>query len=133
MALPPYGFRAMLVCDMSTTFSSMNDRISELVESPLVADDVRRHTAQREHANRVHAQGLADIRKAANLTQQQLATALQTDQGTVSRIERRRDLLLSTLREYLAATGAEHPRIVVERDGMEIVLDLNTFAAAEDT
>ena len=101
--------------------------------SPLIPDDVRHHTAQRVHTSRVHAQGLADIRKAANLTQQQLATALRTDQGTVSRIERRRDLLLSTLREYLAATGAEHPRIVVERDGMEIVLDLDTFAATEGT
>ncbi|WP_016692966.1 hypothetical protein [Rhodococcus rhodochrous] len=47
----------------------------------------------------------------------------------MSKIERRSDLLLSTLREYLAATGAEHPRIVVEKGGAEVSLDLDTFTA----
>jgi DNA-binding transcriptional regulator YiaG len=111
------------------TFRRMNDRISELTNSPLIADDVRRYAAEREHVNRVYAQGLADIRRAGNLTQQQLAAALSTDQGTVSRIERRHDLLLSTLRDYLVAAGAEHSRIVVERDGVEISLDLDTFVS----
>ncbi len=105
----------------------MNDRIDELAKSPLIADDVRRYTVEREQANRIHAQGLADIRLAGKLTQQQLATSLSTDQGTVSRIERRHDLLLSTLRDYLLAAGAERSRIVVERDGVEIVLDLESF------
>ena len=111
------------------TFRRMNGRIHELVESPLIADDVRRFAQERERVNQVYARGLADIRKAGNLTQQQLAAALSTDQGTVSRIERRQDLLLSTLREYLAATGAEHSRIVVERDGVEISLDLDAFVS----
>ncbi|HEY5857538.1 MAG TPA: helix-turn-helix transcriptional regulator [Aldersonia sp.] len=111
-----------------TRFRRANDRIDKLVSDPLIADDVRRHRAERETVNRIHAQGLADIRKASNLTQQQVAAALDTDQGTVSRIERRDDLLLSTLRQYLAATGAEHPRIVIEKDGLEITLDLDAFA-----
>lgn len=109
------------------TFRRMNDRIDELVNSPLIADDVRRYAAEREHVNHVYAQGLADIRRAGDLTQHQLAVALSTDQGTVSRIERRHDLLLSTLRDYLVAAGAERSRIVVERDGVEISLDLDTF------
>lgn len=115
------------------TFRRMNSRIDELVNSPLIADDVRRYAAEREHVNRVYAQGLADIRRAGNQTQRQLAEALSTDQGTVSRIERRNDLLLSTLREYLAATGAEHARIVVERDGVEISLDLDAFTTDAPT
>jgi len=68
------------------------------------------------------------IRKASNLTQQQLAVLLNTDQGTISRIERRDDLLMSTLREYLWAAGARHPRIVVDKDGVEIALELDSFA-----
>lgn len=112
------------------TFRSMNDRIDELTKSPLIADDVRRYAAEREDVNRVYVQGLADIRRAGNLTQQQLAAVLNTDQGTVSRIERRHDLLLSTLREYLAAAGAHHSRIVVEKDGVEISLDLDGFTDA---
>ena len=111
-----------------TRFSRANDRIDKLRGDPLIADDVRRYRAERETVNRIHAEGLADIRKASNLTQQQVAAALDTDQGTVSRIERRDDLLLSTLRQYLAATGAEHPKIVIEKDGVEITLDLDAFA-----
>ncbi|MFD4295452.1 helix-turn-helix domain-containing protein [Rhodococcus sp. NPDC058505] len=84
--------------------------------------------SEAQDLKRVHAEGLADIRKAGNLTQQQVAALLDTDQGTVSRIERRDDLLLSTLRQYLAATGAEHAKIVIEKEGVEIVLDLDTFA-----
>ena len=110
------------------TFRRMNNRIDELVTDPLIADDVRNYAAERENVNRVYAEGLADIRRAGNLTQQQIAEALSTDQGTVSRIERRHDLLLSTLRDYLKAAGIEHSRIVVERDGIEISLDLDTFA-----
>ena len=109
-------------------FRRMNNRIDELVSDPLIADDVRSHAAERENVNRVYAEGLADIRRAGNLTQQQIAEALSTDQGTVSRIERRHDLLLSTLRDYLKAAGIEHSRIVVERDGIEISLDLDAFA-----
>jgi len=112
-------------------FHRMNDRIDELMNSPLIAEDVRRYAAEREHVNRVYAQGLADIRRAGKLTQQQLADALDTDQGTVSRIERRHDLLLSTLRDYLVAAGVEHSRIVVEREGVEIVLDLDSFATED--
>ena len=106
-----------------TRFVRINDRIDKLAADPLIAEEVRKYRDER-----IHAQGLADIRKASNLTQKQVAAALDTDQGTVSRIERRDDLLLSTLRQYLAATGAEHPKIVIEKDGVEITLDLDAFA-----
>lgn len=111
-----------------TRFSRANDRIAGLVAKPSIAEDVRRFAGERDDANRVYAQGLADIRKASNRTQQQVAAALATDQGTVSRVERNGDMLLSTLRQYLTATGATHPRIVVEKNGVEIALDLDRFA-----
>ncbi len=66
-------------------------------------------------------------KKAGKLTQTEVATILDTDQGTVSRIENRDDLLLSTLRQYLAAAGAVHAKIVVEKEGVEITLDLDSF------
>ncbi|NLG55572.1 MAG: helix-turn-helix transcriptional regulator [Rhodococcus sp.] len=110
-----------------TRFSRANDRIDKLATDPLIADDVAQYAAERTEVNRIYAQGLADIRKAGNLTQTEVAKILDTDQGTVSRIENRDDLLLSTLRQYLAATGAVHARIVVEKEGVEIALDLDTF------
>lgn len=112
-----------------TRFRRANDRIAQLAADPLIAEDVQTFAAERERVNRIHARGLADIRKASNLTQQQMAQMLGTDQGTISKIEHRDDLLLSTLRQYLAATGAVHPKIVVEKDGVEITLELDTFRA----
>ncbi|MBM4574876.1 XRE family transcriptional regulator [Rhodococcus hoagii] len=68
--------------------------------------------------------GLAGLRKSRNLTQSAVAERLGTDQAAVSRIERRGDVLVSTLREYLTAIGAESPRVVVDFGGEDFVLDL---------
>lgn len=110
------------------TFRRANERIEQLRSKPAIAETVRGFAAEREAMNRVYAEGLADIRKAGNLTQVEMAALLGTNQGAVSRIESRDDLLLSTLRQYLTAAGAVHPKIVVEKDGVEIALDLDAFA-----
>ncbi len=44
--------------------------------------------------------------EALKLTQEQMAQILQIDQANVSRLEKRADLMLSTLRKYVAAMGA---------------------------
>lgn len=48
---------------------------------------------------------LQEIRKAMNLTQEQLAGLLDIDQGNLSRMEKRTDLMVSTLRRYIEAVG----------------------------
>jgi transcriptional regulator with XRE-family HTH domain len=53
------------------------------------------------------------LRLALKLTQEQMAELLQVDQGNISRLEQRTDLMLSTLRKYIAAMGGEL-RLVVE-------------------
>jgi transcriptional regulator with XRE-family HTH domain len=50
---------------------------------------------------------LAEIRKAREYTQAQLADELELPQGSVSKIENRTDLYLSTLRRYIEALGGE--------------------------
>ena len=50
---------------------------------------------------------LAELRRARNLTQSQLAKSLRISQPEVSRIEHQSDVYLSTLRSYVAATGGE--------------------------
>ena len=47
-----------------------------------------------------------ELRLALKLTQKQMASLLQIDQANVSRLEKRTDLMLSTLRQYIAAMGA---------------------------
>lgn len=48
---------------------------------------------------------LDKMRKARSLTQTAVAERLQVDQGSVSKLEGRTDMYLSTLREYVEALG----------------------------
>jgi DNA-binding XRE family transcriptional regulator len=50
---------------------------------------------------------LQDLRKALDLTQENVAELLGINQENVSRLERRSDLLLSTLRDYIRAMGGD--------------------------
>jgi DNA-binding XRE family transcriptional regulator len=50
---------------------------------------------------------LAELREAQDLTQAQLAERLGIDQGAVSKIERRTDMYLSTLRNVIQAMGGQ--------------------------
>jgi transcriptional regulator with XRE-family HTH domain len=74
---------------------------------------------------------LRDLRKARKLTQARVAKVLGVTQDSVSRLERRSDLLLSTLRKAVKAMGGD-VRIVVEfRDRPPVVLsDLSEEPAA---
>ena len=56
---------------------------------------------------------LRDLRKARRLTQARVAKTLGVTQDSVSRLEKRSDLLLSTLRKTVKAMGGE-VRIVAE-------------------
>lgn len=50
---------------------------------------------------------LADIRKLAGYTQLEVAPAAGLDQSEVSKLERRSDYLVSTLRRYFGAMGGK--------------------------
>ena len=50
---------------------------------------------------------LAELRRARDYTQKQLASALQVSQAQVSRVENQTDLYLSTLRGYIEALGGQ--------------------------
>ena len=50
---------------------------------------------------------LAQVRRARALTQETLARLLEMDQSEVSRLEHRSNMLLSTLRSFIRATGSE--------------------------
>lgn len=59
---------------------------------------------------------LLDLRKARELTQERMAEMLHIKQENVSRLEKRSDLLLSTLRSYIAAMGGDL-KLIVEFPG----------------
>ena len=71
---------------------------------------------------------LQHVRKALDLTQEQMAKLLGIGQDSVSRIENRSDMLISTLRTYIEAMGgslkvvAEFPdgRVTLAGFGVEL-------------
>ena len=50
---------------------------------------------------------LQELRRAHKFTQEKIAQLLNIDQANVSRLEKRSDLMLSTLRDYVMAMGGE--------------------------
>ena len=101
------------------------ERMRQLAKRPGANKQVAAIREQMRDADRLYAADLAAIRKAANITQTELATLMGTAQSEVSRIERRDDILLSTLATYLSRVG-EHPRVVVTVNGHDVELDLTT-------
>jgi DNA-binding XRE family transcriptional regulator len=65
---------------------------------------------------------LQDLRRAKKLTQEQMAAALHIGQDSVSRIEKRSDFLLSTLRTYVSAMGGSLDLIVRFPDRAPVIL-----------
>ena len=63
-----------------------------------------------------------ELRRARKLTQVRLAKALGITQDGVSRLEKRTDLLLSTLREYVEAMGGKLSLIAEFRDREPVLL-----------
>ena len=95
-------------------------------------DDVMA-TLPKERQHRVEARAmelatLKDLRQAAQQTQEQLAATLGVGQDTISRLEKRSDMLLSTLRHYVESMGGKlelvaqfpnRPPMVIEHLGVE--------------
>ncbi len=68
---------------------------------------------------------LRRLREARALTQSTVAELLEMDQSEVSRLERRSDMLLSTLKRFVEATGGEMHIVVSYPDGgpVELLVD----------
>ena len=60
---------------------------------------------QRVQARAMELATLKDLRQAAMQTQEELAATLGVRQDTISRLEKRSDMLLSTLRQYVEGMG----------------------------
>ena len=65
---------------------------------------------------------LRAARGVAGKTQAQVAAELGTDQAEVSRLERRSDALVSTLRKYARAVGVELDLVLVYPNGQRVVV-----------
>ncbi|MBI3524202.1 MAG: XRE family transcriptional regulator [Betaproteobacteria bacterium] len=66
---------------------------------------------------------LKDLRQAVAQTQQDLAATLGVGQDTISRLEKRSDMLLSTLRRYVEAMGGKLELVAQFPNRSPVVID----------
>lgn len=113
---------------MSTTdqpaFVRGNERLERLLANPDRREGVAAIRNEMDAEDRAYKMSLATVRKAGELTQDELAKRLGVTQGVVSRMESRPDMLYSTLLSYLGAAGVEDVSITATVAGrrVEIVL-----------
>ena len=77
----------------------------------------RRERNREKTAALLLAMDLAGLRDNMDLTQEEVAARLQISQSNVSQLERRRDMLVSTLREVVEAFGGELHLVAEFPDG----------------
>ena len=112
------------VSDETITFVNGNARLERLLSDPEQRTRVDAIREGMQQADREHAMGLAMVRHAADLTQQDLADVLGVSQVAIQKTEQRSDMLLSTLRRYLLAAGADMEITVHWPDGRHAKLSL---------
>src|ERR1700719_877649 len=94
----------------------VNDKISKL--SPALRKKVEARAAELI----AEEMSLRDLRKARKLTQVRMAKVLGITQDSVSRLEKRSDLLLSTLRKTVRAMGGNLSLVAEFPDRAPVVL-----------
>ena len=77
----------------------------------------RRERNRERTAALLLAMDLAELRGKLDLTQEEVAARLQISQSNVSRLEKRRDILVSTLRDVVEAFGGELHLVAEFPDG----------------
>lgn len=75
---------------------------------------------------------LRALRQARNLTQERVAELLGIEQENVSRLERRADLLLSTLSSYVAAMGGQLRLVAEFPDRKPVTVTLKSVCDGEE-
>lgn len=81
----------------------------------------RRKVGERSRALIAEEMALAELRHAKAMTQKKMAETLGIGQEGVSRLEKRSDLLISTLRDYVEAMGGR----------LRLIADFPDHAAVE--
>ena len=71
-----------------------------------MSPEAQARSAARAEATLVEMQ-LQELRKSRDVTQVDLAKVMKIEQAAVSKLERREDMYVSTLRDYVKALGGE--------------------------
>lgn len=104
---------------MAKPFSNLRDKMSP-----------ERQLRNREVAERMMKEmPLYELRQARRLSQQRMAELLEVGQSAISKMERRTDMYLSTLRSYVEAMGGE---LIVQATFPDGVVRITQFTELEE-
>ncbi|MGH7461283.1 MAG: XRE family transcriptional regulator [Longimicrobiales bacterium] len=95
----------------------MNAKGEEVAELEARMSPERRARVRARADKLIEEMPLHELRRARELTQQQLAEALGMEQGNISKLERRTDMYVSTLRSFVEALGGSLEIIARFPDG----------------
>ena len=87
-----------------------------------LSPDRKRKIAARAATIIAEERSLQELRRAHKLTQKKMAEALGVGQDSVSRLEQRSDLLISTLRGYVEAMGGKLSLVAEFPDQEPVIL-----------
>lgn len=90
-------------------------KFRDLAERTMAPEAIARSKARVQAM--IAAMPLQELRRARELSQAQLARALETTQPEVSKIESRADMYVSTLRSYIEAMGGKLEIVASFPDG----------------
>jgi transcriptional regulator with XRE-family HTH domain len=96
-------------------------------------DPVRRGRVETRVEEALRAMPLDELREARELTQTELAQVLQVSQGAVSKVERRTDMYISTLRSYVRAVGGDLQIRAVFPEGEVVINQFEDLDSAPRT
>jgi transcriptional regulator with XRE-family HTH domain len=88
----------------------------------------RRARVEERVREAIKAMALDELRTAREFTQAELSQVLKVDQGSISKLERRTDMYIGTLRRYIEAMGGSLQIRAVFPDGE---VQINQFEDAQ--
>jgi transcriptional regulator with XRE-family HTH domain len=92
----------------------MANKFRDLVEA---MPSARKQRIRRKTAELLAELPLRELRRARQLSQDELGQALGVNQATISKMERRADMYISTLRRFVEAMGGELEIMARFREG----------------
>jgi DNA-binding XRE family transcriptional regulator len=96
------------------------------LSAPIDADPERRARVERISREYDAILALADLRESLGVTQTELAKLLEVSQPNISKLERKEDVYLSTLENYITALGGRlELKAVFEGRSVDLELPLS--------
>jgi predicted transcriptional regulator len=106
----------------------MNKKFRHILEQ--MAPERRKRIAERT-AELLAELPLHELRKARDLSQEELAATLGVNQATISKLERRTDMYISTMRRFVDAMGGELEITARFPEGVVAIDQFSTLTSQE--